>query len=166
MDPLTDSNSMLQSNNMPLMSWDFFMDSYHRRMVRAKKETELEKVMAFAKQFEWQHNLENAFSEHDYEALIITDQNQKIIWVNEGFTSMTGYTKTFAVNKTPRFLQGKETSLETKARIKSKIAQGKPFQDIITNHRKDNSTYKCEVNIIPLYGAETTHFIAFERKVA
>lgn len=166
MTPFTDSNNMPQSKNMPLMSWDFFMDSYHRKMVAAKKRTDLEKVMAFAKQFDWQNSLESAFSEIDYEALIITDKNQKIIWVNEGFTSMTGYTKTFAVNKTPRFLQGKETSTETKARIKSKIALGKPFQEIITNHRKDNSTYKCEVNILPLYGTETTHFIAFEKKVA
>ena len=151
---------------MPLVSWDIFLEGYQKQLSEAKKRVELNQVLDFAQKFKWENNLQKTFAESDYEALILTDKNQNILWVNEGFTTMTGYTKTFAVNKTPRFLQGKETSPEAKARIKSKIAQGRPFQDIITNHRKDNSTYKCEVNIIPLYGAETIHFIAFERKVA
>lgn len=154
-----------KSKPMPLLSWDIFMDGYHRRLTEARKRVELEKVLSFAKQFNWQNNLELAFSENDYEALIITDKNQKIVWVNDGFTSMTGYSKSFALNKTPRFLQGEKTSLETKSRIKSKIELNKPFNDIIINHRKDNSIYECEVKIIPLYKKETTHFIAFEKQV-
>ena len=36
---------------------------------------------------------------------------------------MTGYSKKYALDKTPRFLQGEHTSLETKLRIKTKIIQ-------------------------------------------
>ena len=150
---------------MPLLSWDIFMNSYHRIMAEAINRAELEKVLSFAKKFNWQNDLKLAFSENDYEALIITDKNQKIIWVNDGFTSMTGYSKSFALNKTPRFLQGEKTSLKTKTGIKSKIGLNKPFKGVIINHRKDNSTYKCEVKIVPLYNKETTHFIAFEKQV-
>ncbi|MBF8149399.1 PAS domain-containing protein [Winogradskyella sp. F6397] len=154
-----------KSKSMPLLSWDIYRDGYHKRMTEAKKKIELEKVLSFAKQFNWQNDLEIAFAENDYEALIITDINQKIIWVNDGFTSMTGYSKSFALNKTPRFLQGEKTSLRTKAKIKSKIELNKPFKEVIVNHRKDKSIYKCEVKIIPLYHKETTHFIALEKQV-
>jgi len=154
-----------KSKQMPLLSWDIYMDGYHNRMTEAKKRIELEKVLAFAKQFNWQNDLEVDFSENDYDALIITDENQKIIWVNDGFSTMTGYSKSFAINKTPRFLQGSNTSLITKARIKSKIKRNKPFKEVIINHRKDKSIYKCEVKIIPLYYKKTTHFLALEKQV-
>lgn len=155
-----------KSKQMPLLSWDFFMEGYHKRMKEAKKRNEFEQVLSFAEKFDWKNDIKSIFSENDYEALILTDKKQKIIWVNEGFTLMTGYPKTFALNNTPRFLQGERTSLETKKRIKEKIVLQKPFKDIIINHRKDNSTYECEVKIFPLYNEETTHFIAFEKQLA
>ncbi len=152
-------------STMPLLSWDIFMDGYHGRVAQTKKRSELEQVLSFAKQFDWKNDIDLAFSENDYEALIITDKNQNIIWVNDGFTSMTGYSKAFALNKRPSFLQGEETSTLTKDRIKAKIALDKPFKDVIINHRKDNSTYKCEIKIFPLYSQETTHYIAFEKQI-
>ncbi len=150
---------------MPLLSWDIFMNGYQKSMIKAKKKMELEKVLSFAKRFNWKNDLNLAFYENDYEALIITDKHQNIIWVNDGFTSMTGYSKKFAINKTPKFLQGEKTSLDTKNRIKEKILKDKPFKEIIVNYKKDKTTYNCEVKIIPLYNKNTTHFIAFERQI-
>ncbi|MEM7185639.1 MAG: PAS domain-containing protein [Bacteroidota bacterium] len=150
---------------MPLLSWGFFMEAYHRRIDEARKKTDLDTVLAFARKFGWKNELQDTFDEQDYEALIITDKDQKIIWVSDGFTSMTGYTRSFAVQRTPRFLQGELTSEETKQRIKTNLALDKPFKEVIINHRKDNSPYKCEVQIVPLYSNKTTHFIAFERQV-
>ncbi len=150
---------------MPLMSWDIFMEAYGEEMKKSKKQTEYEEVSSMAKQYNWSNDLKKAFSEIDYQAIIITDVHQNIIWVNDGFTKMTGYAKKVALQNTPRFLQGEKTSPETKKRIRQKIAKHKPFKEIIVNHKKDNSTYICEVNIIPLYGKDITHYIAFERKV-
>ncbi|WP_420574343.1 PAS domain-containing protein [Kordia sp.] len=151
--------------SMPLISWDIYMENYQNMLVASKKKMELSEVTTLAKKYQWQNDLNLVFSEHEYEAIIITDIKQNIIWVNEGFTKMTGYSQKFALNKTPNFLQGKETSIETKNRIRSKIMQNKPFKEIIINHKKDSTTYKCEVNIIPLYNKETTHFIALEKQV-
>lgn len=154
-----------KSKAMPLLSWDVFMDAHHERMLDAKKETELQHVLSLAKKFKWKNDLNLAFSEHDYEALIIADKDQNIIWVNEGFTTMTGYSKKFAINKTPRFLQGKDTSIITKKSVKENIIKDQPFTTVITNYKKDNTPYKCEVKIIPLQNNNTTHFIAFEKQV-
>jgi len=150
---------------MPLLSWDIFMSYYDEKIAQAVKHSELAQVLSFAHKYQWKNDLKAAFNEKDYEALIITDQRQNIIWVNDGFTEMTGYSKTFALNKTPRFLHGEKTSVTTKNRIREKIAKGEPFKEIIVNHKKDGSTYKCEVQVLPLYNDTTTHYIAFERKV-
>ena len=78
---------------------------------------------------------------------------------------MTGYSKKFAINKTPNFLQGENTLKTTKKRIRTKLELLKPFTEVITNYRKDKTPYKCEVKIIPLYKEKVTHFLAIERKV-
>lgn len=150
---------------MLLTSGDFFESAFRQRMEAVKKQADLAQFNRFAAEFNWENDLTEAFAENDYEALVITDKNQRIIWVNDGFTDMTGYSKTFAMRKTPRFLQGTETSEATRKRIREKIAKNTPFQDVIINHRKDSTPYKCEVKIIPLYSKETTHYIAFEREV-
>ena len=150
---------------MPLLSWDFFMDNYHKKITASRKNRELLYFQSLAKKFDWKNNLNQEFSTNDYEALVITDAQQKIIWVNEGFSTMTGYSKKFAINKTPKFLQGEETSIETRNRIKTNIVNNKPFKEVIINYRKDKTSYNCEVKIIPLYNKEVTHFIAFEKEV-
>ncbi len=152
-------------NPMPLLSSDVFVNGYQKRMMETKKNMELQQVLSLAKKFNWKNDLNLAFSENDYEALIITDKHQNIIWVNEGFTAMTGYSKKFAINKTPKFLQGEITSVTTKNIIKEKITKDLPFKGTIVNYRKDKTTYDCEVTIIPLFNKNTTHFIAFEKQV-
>ncbi|WP_299367552.1 PAS domain-containing protein [Winogradskyella sp.] len=156
---------MVKFKIMPLMSWDIFMTYYQGRIVETRKRVELDQVLSFARKFKWKNDLKKAFANNDYEALILTDKNQNIIWVNDGFKEMTGYSKTFVLNKTPRFLQGKKTSRKTKSRIGQNIAKNKPFKEIILNYKKDGTPYKCEVHVIPLYNETTTHFLAFEKQV-
>ena len=150
---------------MPIMSWDIHIENYHHKLIEARKKIEMKHVLSMAEKFTWDNNLEAEFSKNDYEALIITDKSQNIIWVNDGFSKMTGYSKKYALNKTPRFLQGEKTSAETKKKIWQNILLDKPFQEIIINYKKDQTPYKCKVKIIPLYSQETTHYIAFERKI-
>jgi len=149
----------------PLLSWDIFTENYQKKIDEARKNVEIQQVISLAKKFSWKNDLNIAFKENDYEALVITDLNQRIIWINEGFTKMTGYSKKFAINKTPEFLQGEKTSRETKRRLRENIIQNKPFKDIIVNYKKDRTAYNCEIKIIPLFNDQTTHYIAFEKEV-
>lgn len=149
----------------PLVSWDIFMDSYQKNIRDARKSSEIQQVYALAEKFRWRNDLKLAFKENEYEALVITDLNQKIIWLNDGFTKMTGYSKNFAINRTPEFLQGDQTSVGAKSRIREKIDKGKPFQEVIVNYKKDGTAYKCKINIIPLFNDHITHYIALEQKI-
>ena len=66
---------------MPLTSWDIYIDNFHNLLSESKKKIELAQVTALAKKYNWQNNLEGVFSELEYEALIITDINQNIIYL-------------------------------------------------------------------------------------
>ena len=130
--------------------------------------SDLKIIKTLSKNLNWKNNISHIIKENYYESLVLTDRNKKIVWVSDGFTKMTGYKKEFALNKTPRFLQGEETKEATRKRIQTKLLKGKPFKDVIVNYRKDNSTYKCELHIIPLYNnnsSEITHFLALEKEV-
>lgn len=151
--------------SMPLLSWDLNIEGYNRQMTTATQRLEREKVLGFAEKYNWGYDLNLVFSENDYDALIITYLNQNVIWVNEGFSTMTGYSKSFAMIRTPKFLQGKETLEKSKNRIIKKILKQVPFKEIIINHKKDGTAYSCEVKIIPLISDKPTHFIAFEKEV-
>ena len=150
---------------LPLMSWDLYGSQVHKSQVASAKSAELNQIITLSKKFQWKNDFNALFQQHEYDALIITDMSQKIIWLNNGFSSMTGYSKKYALHKTPRFLQGPESSHEVRKRIKQKIQLDQPFNETILNYKKDKTTYKCEVKIIPLYNNGTTHYIAFEKEI-
>ena len=150
---------------MPLLSWDVYSDYNYMVLERIKINRDIETVKAFAKKSCWKNEIDLLFKNQDFEALIITDFDQKIIWVNDGFTEMTGYTKAFARNKKSNFLQGTNTLPDTRNQIRNQLKELKPFTAIITNYRKDKSSYECEVRIIPMYNESVTHFLAIEKLV-
>jgi PAS domain-containing protein len=88
---------------MPLLSWDIFSQHYVNTLENLKTESDIKMVKAFAEKSKWKNEIDTIFNNQDFDALIITDAAQKILWVNDGFTQMTGYSKTFAVNKKPYF---------------------------------------------------------------
>ena len=159
---VSETIEVVEHKRMPLLSWDIFSNIYHQNMSETIKQLDLEEVLLFAEKFEWKNDLLKAFEENSYEALIITDAKQNIIWVNKGFSSMTGYSKKEAINKTPRFLQGENTSVATKKNIKEKLKKNRPFKEVIVNHKKDKTSYKCEVKIYPLYNKKKKWSICYK----
>jgi PAS domain S-box-containing protein len=97
-------------------------------------------------------------------AVILTDSSQKIIWVNEGFTTTTGYTLPEVFGKNPSLLQGPKSQKEAIARIRERLEEGVPFRDEIINYRKNGEKYLCKLVIHPVYGegGKLTNYIAFE----
>ena len=102
-----------------------------------------------------------------YHALIVTDPNEYIQWVNAGFTRMTGYTSTEAAGRYPSFLQGKGTSAVSKRNIRSKITQRRVYCGTLLNYRKNQEPYRCLVRIFPIYNqsSELINFIAVENEL-
>ncbi len=69
--------------------------------------------------------------------VIITDAQGLIEYVNPGFEKLTGYTSEEVMGRKPgEFLQGPETSAETRAKIRQQLHAGAPFYDEILNYTK------------------------------
>lgn len=151
----------------PLISWDFYSQVYKENLLEAERLQDIGNVKVYANRLNWQNNIDDLFADKTFQAIILTDLDQRILWVNKGFTAMTGYAKNEVLNKSPKMLQGEETSCNARRNIKKKLLQNKPFTEVITNYKKDGTPYKCEVNIFPLKSNNSkTHFIALERQVA
>lgn len=151
----------------PLLSWDIYNESYINTLENAQRQQDIVKVKSLAKKMNWDNNIDSIFKDEAFEAIIITDLDQNIVWVNKGFTKMTGYTKVETLNKTPRFLQGAETSVEIKQKIKKQLNANLPFKEVVRNYKKDGEPYICEVKFFMLDNDyNKTHFMALERRVS
>ncbi|MDT7832140.1 PAS domain-containing protein [Flavobacteriaceae bacterium S356] len=150
----------------PLLSWDLSGLGYFNTLKELQKKQDLSTLKSFASKYKWENEIDQILLNNTYEALVLTDLTRNILWVNDGFTEMTGYTKNNALRNTPSFLQTKETSQESKDHIRKKLRENKPFKAIIVNKKKDNTLYKCELHIFPLTYHKTTHFLALEKQIA
>ena len=72
---------------LPLVSWDVFSDSYFKQLIASKKAMDVKKIKTYVKKYGWKNDLQTIFDKTDFEAIIICDKNQNIIWVNEGFSN-------------------------------------------------------------------------------
>lgn len=150
------------TESKPLLSWDIANVRYCEK---TKRELDIQKIQAFAATYNWKNNIDKIFTNNSFEAIVLTDSLEKILWVNDGFTKMTGYSKKFATNKYPSFLQGEKTSMETRKEIKQNLQTGKPFELSVVNYKKDKTPYTCQVQIFPLYSNKITHFMALETQI-
>ncbi len=98
-------------------------------------------------------------------AVILTDERKKIIWVNDDFTYITGYSMSEALGKKPgELLQGPNTEKEIVLKIRKGLETNTPLKEEITNYRKNGEEYICKLVIHPIFNKEheLTNFIAFE----
>ena len=91
----------------------------------------------------------------------------RIVYVNQAFTRLTGYSASEAIGKTPKFLQRTETDPETRQRIRTALQEGVAVQETILNFHKDGSRYWLDMNIVPLlnHQGEISNFAAIQRDV-
>jgi diguanylate cyclase (GGDEF)-like protein/PAS domain S-box-containing protein len=110
-----------------------------------------------------------------HDAIIITDASSidepdgpKILFVNEVFTKLTGYTPNEVIGKTPRILQGEETDRETLDRIRTALQNKQPIREVVYNYNKDDEGYWLDLSIFPIHmhrDNRVTHFVAIERDI-
>jgi diguanylate cyclase (GGDEF)-like protein/PAS domain S-box-containing protein len=114
-------------------------------------------------------NLQAAAVEAAANAVVITDSHGTIMWVNQAFTTMTGYGREEALGKNPRFLKSAEQPGGYYAKLWSTISSGKVWQGEIVNRRKDGTIYTEEMTITPVtqgFGeAADTHFVAIKQDI-
>jgi PAS domain S-box-containing protein len=97
-------------------------------------------------------------------AVVLTDAERKIQWVNHDFTIMTGYHLAEVIGKKPSILQGAGTDINDIKRISESLKLLLPFKDSLLNYTKEGKPYRCNFVIHPIFDSDgiLKNFIAFE----
>ena len=82
--------------------------------------------------------------------IVITDRQGRIVWANQAFSKLTGYSKEEILGKNPRLLKSGEQPDGYYAKLWLTISSGKVWQGEIVNRRKDGTTYTEEMTITPV----------------
>jgi PAS domain S-box-containing protein len=101
------------------------------------------------------------------DAVLVTDTQGNIVYVNEAFEKITGYTLADAVGRTPRILKSGQHPAEMYEELWQTLRDGKTWRRRITNRKNDGSLWRAEVAITPLWDADgvVTHYVEVLRDV-
>jgi PAS domain S-box-containing protein len=101
------------------------------------------------------------------EADSIDESGPRILFVNEAFERLTGYTSAEALGQSFHFLQGKKTDPQIVMEIQQALAQRQPIRRQIINYKKDGTDYWMDVDIVPIFdpAGECTNFVAIQRDI-
>ncbi|TXD51994.1 MULTISPECIES: PAS domain S-box protein [unclassified Polaribacter] len=90
-----------------------------------------------------------------------------LIYCNEAFTKITGYTQKEALDKNCSFLQNNDRNQKGIGVMKNAIANGKGCNAIVRNYKKDGTLFWNDITITPLFNEANTltHFIGVQSEV-
>ena len=110
--------------------------------------------------------------EHAEDSILITSTEMtfpgpEIVFVNQAFTKMTGYTAEDVIGQSPRILQGPKTERTVLDRLIQNLREGQIFYGEAINYRKDGTEFYNEWHIEPIRNpmGQITHYLAIQRDV-
>jgi PAS domain S-box-containing protein len=99
--------------------------------------------------------------------VVITDEKQRIKWVNESLLNLTGYSLEEVIGQTPKMFQYDKTNSSAKSFIREKLREGLDVQVEIQNRGKNGNEYWLELNIVSIRDKHNkiTGYIAIETDI-
>lgn len=110
----------------------------------------------------------NLIAKHCSDSIVFTDPHGKVLWVNEPFRSMTGYSLTEMLGKKPgSILQGPDTDQDTVKAISQALQARVEIDCEILNYAKNGEPYWIDLTITPIrnHDGVLTHFMSIERDI-
>ncbi|HXG51273.1 MAG TPA: PAS domain S-box protein [candidate division Zixibacteria bacterium] len=123
--------------------------------------------MTEREQAEEKLRLQSAALESAANAVVITDRDGTIAWVNPAFTRLTGYSPAEAIGRNPRLLKSGAHDRAFYEKLWRTILSGETWSGEMVNRRKDGGLYTEEQTITPVRDprGEITHFIAIKQDI-
>ena len=119
------------------------------------------------KRREEQLHLQSTALEFAANAIMITDVNGKIAWVNKAFTETTGYSAEEVVGENPRILKSDQLDASFYKQMWETILSGNVWRDTVINRRKDGSLNREDMTITPISdgAGKISHFVAIKQDI-
>ena len=101
------------------------------------------------------------------EAVVITDSEGTIEYVNPAFEQITGYSREEAIGRTPRILKSGLQKEEFYRILWETLLRGEMWKGRFVNRKKDGSLYEEEATISPVRNAsgKIVHFVGGKRDI-
>ena len=111
--------------------------------------------------------LQSAALEAAANGIVITNRDGNILWVNPGFTTLTGYSREAAIGQSTRIVKSNYHPPSFYADLWKTVLGGKVWHGELTNRRKDGTLYEEEMTITPVRdeAGAVTHFIAIKQDI-
>jgi PAS domain S-box-containing protein len=109
----------------------------------------------------------SAALEQAAEAVMITDTQGTILYVNPAFERITGYSRADVVGRNPRILKSGEQDVAFYAELWATIGAGEVWHGRLVNKRKDGTPYTVDTTITPVRdeGGRVVNYISLQRDV-
>ncbi|NWF37867.1 PAS domain S-box protein [Mariprofundus sp. NF] len=99
------------------------------------------------------------------EAILITDRNAVIEYVNPAFCQITGYQPDEVLGRTPSMLKSHAQDPSFYKELWETITAGEVWHGTLIDRRKDGSFYPALMNVAPIHdeSGEITHFVSLQQ---
>ncbi|TVR59858.1 MAG: PAS domain S-box protein [Candidatus Competibacteraceae bacterium] len=114
--------------------------------------------------------LRNRIIEDSVNGVVIADATQPdlpVVYVNQGFTRITGYGAEEVVGRNCRFLQGPATEADALERIRAALREPTDVNVVLRNYAKDGREFWNDLSITPIHDGRgrLTHFVALQNDI-
>ena len=91
----------------------------------------------------------------------------RIVFVNDAFERMTGYSRAEVLGMSPRLLQGPKTQRSELDRVRRALTAWQSVHVELINYKKNGDEYWAEIDIVPVPGDRGwfTHWIGVQRDI-
>ncbi len=135
-----EANRYLQKGGDPKSQYGLLAETVKQEIERKRSKEEVRRLSSMVM--------------NSSEAIICTDEDFKINYVNHSAEKMFGYSLEELKGKTPGIFNAEMDSDKIQNEIYEKVSSGDTYKSIHLNQRKDGSTFYCEMKISPIENEE------------
>lgn len=111
----------------------------------------------------------SALAEIDFTSVMVTKATDnhggsEVVFVNDQFTKLTGFTAEETIGRTPGMLQGPDTDQAVLDRVEDDLANDRIFHGQTINYRKNGDSFEIEWKVKRVIDVDNVHYyIAVQR---